>query len=242
MIIAKHLVDDCERDVEASHAPLPLTMTSAWMKTGVYSYAGGVYDCTEEGLYLFWDDATGTAQNRIALADFTGGADLYKVLSGVCRNHVHGTDHNGMDYQIMSNSGMARRWSAQCGYIVGLCVWALTQFGFAARSRNPETLEPKNGYDDGHVVLETLHGGQWRMWDMSSGVWFRDWNGKHLSTAEVVAAVNAGGDLPEAISMCPLTRFDSDAVGGIDLALYGFMRQRTPAMREAWVRRIFQSV
>lgn len=241
-IVAKRLVGQTETDLQAGPAAIPLPMGSAWMKAGVYSYAGKSYDCTEEGLYIFWNDDNGTAQNRIVLKDFAGGADLYKVISGVCWNHVHGTDHNGWEYQLMSNSGMARRWSAQCGYIVGLLVWALPQFGFTARSRNPRTLEPTNGYDDGHVVLETLHDGAWRMWDLSSGIWFRDAAGKHLSTAEVAAAVNAGGDLPDIKSLCPLWRFDSDAVGGIDLSIYGFMRHRTPELRERWIRRIYQSV
>ena len=241
-ILAKKFDGAGAAPVATSSPAMALPTGSVWMATGLYSYGGQVFDCTEEGLYRFFNPTTGATTSRLALKNFTGGANLYKVLEGVCWNHVHGAQDTGTSWQAMSNAGMARKWRAQCGTIVGLMVWALNQFGFTARSRNPTTLEPLNGYDDGHVVLETQHGSDWRMWDLTNGVWYRNASGKHLSTTEFVQAVTAGGALPEAVLLCPFRQNNSDTTGAIDLAVYGDMKTLTPAEREAWVRRIFQSV
>jgi hypothetical protein len=241
-MMGKHFVGNVARDLTTGVAPGPLPMVSIAMSTGIYSFAGRTWDCTEEGLYTFFNPANGTAQNRLAFTNFTGGADLYKILSGVCWNHVHGTDHNGLPWQTMSDIGRTRKWSAQCGAIAGLIAWLLPQCGFTARTRNPMTLLPRNGVDDGHIVLETLHAGQWRMWDLTDGVYYRDATGKHLSTSELVTIVNAGAPLPEAVQMCPERSIDSDAAGAIDLQIYCRFMKHTPEQKEAWVRRIYQSI
>jgi hypothetical protein len=240
-MIGAYLVFSADRPIAHGVAPTALP-ASMWVLTGHYLVGGRSWDMSEEGLYSIFDPATGIATNRIAMKNWTGGADLYKALSGVCWNHVHGSDHNGLDFQAMSNIGRNRKWSAQCGQIAGMLAWLLPQCGFTARTRNAVTLLPKNGVDDGHVVLETLHNGQWRMWDITCGCWWRDATGKHLSTADLVTHVNAGGPLPERVELCPLRQADSDAAGGIDIQIYNWFMLRTPEQRDAWVRRIFQSV
>lgn len=221
----------------------PLPVGSVWLAPGFYTYDGVVYDCREEGLYRFVNASNGTAQNRISIKS-GGQADLYKVLSGVCWNHVHGSDDNGVtDYQAVSNAGMTRKWRSQCGYISGLMAWALPLFGYTSRTRNPSTTSAQNGWDDGHIVLETQHGSDWRMWDMTNACYFRNTSGKHLSTAEVVSAVNGGvfDDLTKVV-LCPQRRFNSDTVGGIDLSIYGDMVQLTEAEQTTWYKRVFQQV
>lgn len=247
-IRAKFFAGDGYRDVAevpmTSPAPAAINPGTAWLTAGVRSFGGKVWDCSEEGLYIFYNMVTNQAVHRVAARNWTGGADLYKVFSGVCWNHVHGTDHNHLSgsWQTLSNAGALRKWAAQCGVIAGLMAWIAPQMGFPARVRSVQTLAPLNAGDDGHVVFETQHGGQWRMWDISSGCWYRDAAGKHLSTTEIVAIVNAGGPFPEVMSLCPRPRADSDMAGHIDLSAYVLFHLDTPADREAWVRRIFQSV
>lgn len=241
-ISAKFFRGDAPSDVPLGSTVSPMPSASTWMAPGIYSYLGQVYDCREEGLYRFLNDANGTCTNRVSIKS-SGLADLYKVLSGVCWNHVHGIDDNAVDYQVMSNTGMTRKWRAQCGFIAGLMVWVLPQFGIPARTKNPSAVAPLNGWDDGHIVLETQHGADWRMWDMTNARYFRNSSGKHLSTAEVVAAVNANQfDSLQQEFLCSQARVNSDTISGIDLSVCNDMRFLTQEQQSAWYKRIFRSV
>jgi hypothetical protein len=241
-ITARFFRGETPADVPLGSNVAAMPTASTWLAPGIYTYQGQVYDCREEGLYRFFNETNGSCFNRLVIKG-SGQADLYKVLSGVCWNHVHGIDDNATDYQLMSNAGMTRKWRAQCGYIVGLMTWVLPQFGIQARAKNPSAVSPLNGWDDGHIVLETLHGSDWRMWDMTTGRFFRNGAGKHLSTAEVVAAVNAGTfDALQQEFLCSRWRFESDTIYGIDLSIYGDMRFMTPEQQASWYKRLFRTV
>ncbi len=242
-ITAKFFRDDTVADVPIGSAVAAMPTVSTWLSPGIYTYSGQVYDCREEGLYRFFNGENGNCINRIVMKG-AGQADLYKVLSGVCWNHVHGTDDNATtDYQVMSNFGMTRKWRAQCGIIVGLMVWLLPQFGIPARAKNPSAVSPLNGWDDGHIVLETQHGSDWRMWDLTNARYFRNSSGKHLSTSEVVSAVNSNQfEGLDAVFLCSRWRYNSNTVSGIDLSIYGDMLVLTPEHQTAWYKRIFRTV
>lgn len=214
---------------------------SAYLATGVWTYGGKTYDMSREGLYRIPYGAGGTF-NRIV---YGATLDLYTLLSAIGWNHVHGTDDNHTGYQSISNAGMTRMWRSQCGFIAGMCAWLIPQFNsgaIQARTRNVETLGTKNGYDDGHIILETQHGGVWRMWDMTNGCYFRDALGVHMSTAAFVAQIAGGGTFPEKVILTPDKRVNSQSVGVLDLRAYCDVHLRTEAQKEAWYRRIFQRV
>ena len=237
--MSKFYVHDEQSDIQETTGGVALPGGSAFMIPGKYVVNGKSWDCSRQGLYRWWVPA-GYFVNRIVVG--SGAAlDVYAVISAISWNHVHGTGTES-DYQSMSNAGRTVKWSARCGYIAGMIAWLMPQLGVSARTRNVSTAGPKNGYDDGHVIVETLHGSEWRMWDITNGCYFRDTNGKHLSTYEFVQAIANGGAMPERVRLDYDNKYNHDYAGNLDLGLYWQWMLDTPALSEAWYRRIFQSI
>lgn len=225
-----------------------MPLGSAHMTRGVYSLYGKTWDCSQDGLYVFRDPSKSYFVQRI-VTPWNNPAvfDIYSMMSAVSYNHVHGVADETSDYQVMSNGGIYHRWRLRCGYIAGMMAWVLPQsvWGVPARTKNVSTIGPKNGFDDGHIVVESQHGTDWRMWDLTNGCYFRDATGKHMSTTDFVAwlASNATG-LPDKIMLSPLlSKWGSDVAPGYN---WDYGRQGKlwddAAYSEAWYRRIFQSI
>lgn len=246
-IYAEHMVNGEITPVNALASSAPaMPLTSVCMTRGAYSLYGKTWDCTRDGLYIFRDPSKSFFVHRIVTL-WGQQPDVYTLLSAVSYNHVHGVADESNDYQVVSNNGIYRRWRLRCGFIAGLCAWLLPQshIGITARSVNVSTVGPKNGFDDGHIVLETLHSGQWRMWDMTGGCYFRNSSGHHMSTAEFInwLKVNPAG-LPDKVMLSPLlTKWGSDVAPGYN---WDYGRQGRlwddPSYAESWYRRIFQSI
>jgi hypothetical protein len=252
MQATKFLVFDEAGEVPAGTGGAPMPIGSAYMPPGHYLLQGQSWDCTRPGLYRFkLSDNPGGAShpyvlNRI-VCTWSGQADVYALLSAVCHHHIHASQDEGLDWQIMSNRGIYGKWRARCWVIVGLMVWTLPQFGVQARAVNIATTLPRNHYDDGHFVLETLHGTEWRMWDLTMGCYWRNAAGRHLSTSEFIAHIASGGPLPERCDLDPGDRrFQTDVVPvgshRLDMGLYNEMCSGSPEQQEAWLRRIFQTI
>lgn len=219
---------------------------STYMTAGFYRFSTcpTVYDCRRAGLYRFKVSGEPFFRNRIVIGS---PVDLYALLSGVSWNHIHGVADEGVDYQTMSNRGRFAKWRLRCGVIAGMMAWLLPQVGFTARVANVSTTGPLNGFDDGHIVLEVSHNGQWRMFDMTNGCYWKDSNGNHLSTAQFIAHIANNGPMPEKVKLDGTDRrWDNETTtvsgGVLDLGLYAENFLGTPAQEEAWNRRIFQSV
>lgn len=241
-ILAKFFCRSEISAVPAGAAGSPaLPAGSTFMLPGHYSYGGQAYDCSREGLYRFLDMSNGSAQNRLVRKLNVADIDLYDFLSGVCWNHVHGVDDNHSDYQGIANAGRSRRWRSTCGNIVGFVAWYFGLIGVPTIIRNPHSVAAANGWDDGHYVLDTVHGTQKRMWDITNKRYFVDSAGVHMSTDSVVASINAGV-YPTPVLMAPgAMRFNSQNSGAIDFSITSDMYLRTEAEIEAWYRRMFQA-
>ena len=237
--MATFMVHDEVTDIPVTTGGVALPTGSAYMAAGTYIVNGVSYDCSRPGLYR-WFNPSGSFINRVVWS--SANFDIYALMSAISWNHIHGTQTEG-DYQTMSNAGRTRKWSARCGYIAGMVAWLVPQFGqgISTRVLNVKTLGALNGYDDGHLVVETKHGNDWRMWDMTNGCYFRDANGKHLSCSEFMAAIANNGTFPEMVKLDYDHKYTHDCAGSLDMGLYWEKTFSTQASTEAWYRRIFQA-
>lgn len=252
-IYAEHFLHDQITPVELSNATSAPAMPlgSAFMNRGVYTLYGKKWDCTRDGLYIFRDPSKSFFVHRI-VTPWGQPFSIYDFMSAVSYNHRHGVADEGSDYQAMSNGGVYHQWRMRCGVICGMIAWVLPQspWGVPARVRNISTVGPKNGFDDGHLIIETQHAGEWSMWDLTGGCYFRDGSGKHMSLAEFMAwlvanPANPGQvTMPEKVLLSPLqSKWSCDVAPG-----YGWDYGRQgrlwddPAYSEAWYRRIFQAI
>lgn len=247
-VYAEHFLHDQITPVEISsesNAP-PMPFGSVCMTRGVYTLYGKKWDCTRDGLYIFRDPSKSFFVHRI-VTPWGQPTNIYDLMSAISYNHVHGVADESWNYQVVCNGGIYHRWRLRCGYIAGLCAWLLPQshIGISARSVNVSTVEAKNGFDDGHLVLETLHSGQWRMWDITSGCYFKDSSGNHLSVSTFISWLQANPvGLPEKVYLSPLaSKWGSDVAPGYnwDYGRQGRMWD-DPQYADAWYRRIFQSI
>lgn len=242
MRFAKFFCHDEVSDIPLATGGTPMTFGSAYMTAGVYKLGGHSWDCTRPGLYRFMLPNEQFVRNRIVAGT---PVQIYDLISAVCWNHVHGAADETDNMQVLSNKGVHQRWRLRCGYIVDMMVWLLPQFGISARRTNPRTLLEPNGFDDGHIVLETMHGSEWRMWDLTNGCYFRNAAGEHLSTAGMIAHIANDGPMPDRIMLDGMDRrSDAEVVsvsgGMLDLGLYNDLFV-LPDM-DAWFRRIFQTL
>lgn len=232
-------------DIPLSSGGIALPSGSAFMAPGIYLVNGLSYCCTRPGLYRWWVPA-GYFLNRIVWKGTDGAVDVYATISAISWNHVHGTGteygFDGYSLQSMSNAGRTLKWSARCGYIAAMAVWLMPQIGFNARLVNVSTIGPKNGFDDGHVIFETQHGNDWRMWDITNGCYFRDASGRHLSASQVIAHIADDSPMPERVLLDSDYKYNHDYAGALDLGLYWSWNLEGSDKFEAWYRRIFQSI
>ena len=243
--LAKFFCLDESSDVPVSASSGPLITTfSAFLWPGIHQFSGVNYDCSRQGLYRFKAPGNAFYVNKVCWAQNKADVDVYALMSAIQWNHVHGVADNNYSHQATANAGIYRKWRSQCGYIAAFAGW-LVGVGTLLSSRmvNVSTAGPKNGYDDGHVILETSHSDGWRMWDLTNGCYFRNSSGKHLSTSEFIAHIASNGPMPEKVKLDGNDRrWQSESAGSLDLGLYGEFEMGTPEQVEAWYRRIFQSI
>ncbi|WDZ97997.1 hypothetical protein Herbaro_09510 [Herbaspirillum sp. WKF16] len=248
MKIVRYLANGVEAPAPMAANGAALSSTSALMRAGSYVFGGVSYDCSQQGLYRFIDLDTGISINKLSWD--SPNFDYYSFISGMCHNHLHGSEDEQMlstrdgdwDYQVISNRGINGKWRNRCGVIASLAAWYIGIFGKTARAVNVVTNGAQNGFDDGHFVLETLHGSAWRMWDMTNACYFVDAAGAHMSAAALIAQIANGGAFPQKISLDGdlEPKFDSHSrAGNIDMSCYV---RYLPSGGESWYRRIFQRV
>jgi len=244
--MARFYVDNEQTPIPIAAGGVPLPNGSAFMLPGIYQVLGFSYDCTRPGLYVWFNKSAMEFVNRIVWEGVNGSVDVYATVSAICWNHVHGTGteygFDGASLQVMSNAGRYFKWSARCGYMAYFAVWLFNQLGVNARVISVSTIGPKNGKDDGHVVFETLHYGEWRMWDITSGCYFCDDTGKHLSVSGIIDRLTAGLPMPCRIAIDDDSKYNYDYAGSLDMGRYWSWNLETPEQFDAWYRRIFQSI
>lgn len=230
----------------AGGTPIP-SLNTISMTPGTYIYNGESFDCSRQGLYRFRPvDANGNPtnsrmHNKIC---WSPGAnfDIYSVMSAISWNHVHGRADEHYDFQATANASTYRVMRSTCGHISAWCQWFLSFAGIQTRIVNVTTLGPLNGWDDGHIVIETFTNGKWRMWDHTTGRYFVDVNGGHMSTAQFVAAIANGGQMPDHVMMAADKLWNHEAEGELDFGLHRQFFRSSPEHIEKWYRRIFQAI
>lgn len=240
MTVAMHFPSRTHVATAATSTPLP--SSSVAMLPGNYTFNGGGYNCTAPGLYKFWAGNNTPIQSRFVFGRLADGItpdpeSIYSFMAALSCHHVHGVADETTNWYALATGGMTSKWELTCGYISGLAKWWVPQYGLPARVVTAVTVGPLNGVDDGHTVIEVSHGGKWKMWDLTNGLYFTK-DGVHLSTAEVIAA---GILTCVRVPLGTLDKMNSAMAGSFDMGSYSDMTRQTPDEIDAWFARIFQS-
>jgi hypothetical protein len=225
--------------VSSSH-PAPLAAAVA--------FAGQVYDVRAEGVYRFMrmpqpGDSAGSLQNLISVENLDTRGSLMALVAGVARLHAHGVRHEADPdlVRTMQQTG----WTAlRCDPIAALGVQLLTTLGFDSRTVSAVTLDPPNGYDDSHTMLEVLlpdtH--TWMAVDLDLGTVFQDpGTGAYLSAPELQQA--ALNDLsPQLTRLAPLAIDYDFGVDGFDYTPWAKWRFGGNEALWSWYHRVWQQL
>jgi len=245
MRVAKRYVHDTVTNLTPTTGGSAMPFGSVYMLAGTYTLGGQSWDCTQPGLYRFMVEGEMFFRNRIVVD--VNNLDMYALMSSVCWNHIHDDKDETTDWNGLHAKGRYQKWRLRCGFVTDMMVWLFTSGGLPWPSRkiNVRTLGPLNGADDGHIVIETLHGSDWRMWDLTNGCYWRNSAGKHLSATEFIAHIANNGPMPTKVLLDGTDRrWNTGGVavsgGVLDYSLYGELI--IDADPEAWFRRIFQAI
>lgn len=236
------------KDVPMIPGGIPIgSLGTIAMLPGVYSYNGDSFDCTRQGLYRFRPvDSTGNPTNlrfHNKICWNPGPTfDIYAVMSAISWNHVHGKADEHNDFQQTANASTFRLMRSTCGWISRWCQWFLNFAGVTSRIVNVTTIGPLNGWDDGHIVIETWTNGKWCMWDHTTGRYFLDSNGVHMSTSQFMAAIANGGAMPQHVMMAADKLWNHECEDELDFGLHRQFFRSSPEDIENWYRRIFQAI
>lgn len=160
---------------------------------GKYNYNGVVYDMTAQGFYSFlYAGATFDGGPRIVAA--SGAAcDVERLMEACSWLTRYGrSDENYTPAQLTANVIRLRSAALRCGKTVEWARSICTTLGLQSRSVHFVTAEPFNNIDDGHVTIEVMSGGAWRLYDVPGDVAFSDpildASSQRLSANAVIAA------------------------------------------------------
>lgn len=105
-----------------------------------------------------------------ALADARGRALTDVTLRWLAANQTHGwVQDNLSSPELEARLRAGERLTITCGTVARLAVHILRGYGLEARVVNILSLDPVNGIDDGHKLMETrVPGGTWEVYDVDT--------------------------------------------------------------------------
>lgn len=202
-------------------APLPGTLV---VEAGRYSWEGRSYDLDRPGVYRFWKHDGRPAQ-RIVVGN---GRELMSAVAWIV---THGSADDGLSDTELADAAATRKVSTTCGVTARFAEWLASAHGFPVRRVSVTSTEPRNGYDDDHVLVELREDGAWAAHDLDQGVAFER-GGRPLSLAEAIGHAQTGD-----YDLVPLAA-DAAFDGTADFAFFNeFYGASTDALKE-WYRHI----
>lgn len=196
---------------------------------GRYLWGGQSWDCTQEGAYRFWQPGTDRTM-RIVWA-----GDIDRLMQSLAWITAIGTADESLTPAQITDRAM---WSKPRIMCANTCRWAISicaSLNITARIVRALTAEEPTNYYDGHVMLEVLIGGQWKLYDLAGGMVFDVGNGSARDALPLPAC--AIRDLTtKAVSVEHIASSVFDALSWVENTI------STPEKREAEWRRVLQIV
>lgn len=215
-------------DGDAGSSPLPEGLV---IPPGKYSERGAAYDLGKEGLYRFFSPLESSAQKIV----FSGCE--YALLSGLCWIHSHGNRDDRREFGEIKNIALDRKVVMTCGPYSNFSKRLLDEAGVRARTVNVKPLDERNGYDDGHVLIEVFLENRWVLCDIDQHNFFLD-GARRLCLAEVSKRVDSGDYGLEKIAASVSLAVSDFRTDGFD---YG-MKMETTMNTEAGLRRWYARI
>ena len=220
----------CQDCIEASELPESLVIPP-----GHYWFSGRIYECFEEGLVRFSNPWVKNEQRIV----YDG--NLLAVISGFAWIQSHGYSDGGKPQAMLTEEATYRKLSMACGHVSAWAAQILSDFGIPAHVIAAKTLEPPNGYNDGHVMIEVFNDdwGKWVLYDIDCNAYFIGAGELPLSLDEFLVVSQTGEYRIESLAadpFCSVLDLEKDSFS------WGFIAERLvdETQLRAWYRRVCQ--
>lgn len=179
----------------------------------VYEFDNKKWDCTKEGLYIFFNVP------RISCQRIIYNKDVRTLIHSLTWLHAHGYMDDTASFSIAQSTAKSRRLHMSCGSFVNFTNNLLKDLSVSSRFVLFLTLNEWNNYSNGHSVLEVFDKGKWIVYDIDLRNYFTD-NGEVLNAYELVAAVSSSLFEIHHFSDSPNFAFGDLVLNGFDYSLW----------------------
>lgn len=184
------------------------------MPPAVYAFNGPSYDCSLEGLYVYYVINTANAY-RIVYSQ-----NIDTLLHSITWLHSHGYREDNVNYataKYVCKSG--DKIHMTCGSIVNFTCNVLNELSIPNRFILWLTLDPWNSYNNGHSVVEVKKGNSWKVWDMDMRCTFSQ-NSVDLNAWQLKQAIANNDFQVNKFSTSPIFAYGDLAYGGYNYQLF----------------------
>lgn len=137
------------------------------MNPDIYGFNGPQHDCMREGLYRYYNVPISNVQ-RIVHTEI-----IDVLMHSISWIHKHGYRDDIKPFTSLMDIAKTRNIYLTCGSISLFTCNLLDLYGIENRFILFLTLEPWNGYNNGHSCVEIKRNGKWELWDIDSRTYMK---------------------------------------------------------------------
>lgn len=204
---------------------------------GKYTFAGNIYDISNEGLYRFILPSQ-TNEQRIVF----DGKNINSLMSAVSWIYSHGNSDNSKSFEEINSKALNSKIFGTCGAISVWIQSILESQNIKSRIVQTLTLDDWNTYDNGHTMIEVYRNDikKWVLYDLDGNAYFSQ-NGIPLSLIEFVDAVkNNNYEIHILASDTTLDVSNFLAENTYDYAFYAESVYANENTQKNWYKRVIQ--
>ena len=200
-------------------------------KPGIYSFGGELYSLNKEGLYYMVYFKENISSNIIIY-----NKDIYSLLSSISWLIVHGTNDDSKSFKTNYHKIFNHKLSLTCGDISSFVSTLLNRLNIENRVVNFVTMDKKNSYDNGHVLIEVKIDGKYTLFDLDNNQYFMQGE-KALSAKDFIGFKS--WDSLKLIKLSNDNNVDAQHFSVGSISLHGFIDNVNNHIKK-WYKRVMQ--
>jgi len=196
-----------------------------------YQWGGDVYDLRNEGYYYLVDFKRGIDRNIIIYKN-----DIFSLMSSLSWLVVHGSNDDRKSFDNKYSKLLNNKLSLTCGDLSSFASSILDSLNIENRVVHFFTMDEKNSYDNGHVLIEAKVDNQYILFDLDNNQYFKT-NERILSAKDFID--NTNWDAIEFVKLSIDSNTDSQNFYSGNISFHGFMDYVNSNIK-AWYKRVLQ--
>lgn len=200
-------------------------------RPATYNWGSEVYNLNREGYYYLIDFKKGISRNIVIYEN-----NIVSLLSSLSWLTVHGSKDDATSFNSKYEKLLGDKLSLTCGDISSFASSLLNRFNIENRIVNFVTLDEKNSYDNGHVLIEVKINSNYILFDLDNNQYFKR-DEEYLNAKDFIGGV-AWGEI-ELIKLSTDNNTDTQNFHLDKISLHGFVDYINNDIK-SWYKRVMQ--